>query len=89
MKERLQYNETARDQYDEMLEACPWFDIDKHFIATIEDDSGNIAEIVGVGSTFSNVKRALRHGWRRVEKHYPSSYSVSLYEKGRLRSYVV
>jgi hypothetical protein len=89
MKERLQYNETARDQYDELLEDCPWFDIDKHFLATIEDDSGNIAEIVGVGSTFSNVKRALRHGWRRVEKHYPSSYSVSLYEKGWLRSYVV
>ena len=89
MKERLQYNETARDQYDDLIENCPWFDIDKHFIATIEDDSGNIAEIVGVGSTFGNVKRALQHGWRRVEKHYPSSYSVSLYEKGRLRSYVV
>jgi len=89
MKERLQYNETARDQYDDLIENCPWFDIDKHFIATIEDDSGNIAEIVGAGSTFSNVKRALRHGWRLVDKHYPSSYSVYLYEKGRLRSYVV
>ena len=89
MRERLQYNETARDQYDDLIENCPWFNIDEHFLVTIEDDSRNIEEIVGAGATFNNVKRALRHAWRLVDKNYGHRFSVYLYEKGSLRSYVV
>lgn len=86
MRERL-YGK-ALEQYDEMLQVCDWFDFRRHFLVTIEDSSGNIEEIVGVGSNFTNSKRALRAGWKRI-KSYSGEYSVSLYEKGWLRSYVI
>ena len=89
MRERLQYNETARKQYDELIENCPWFDINEHFLVTIDDSSGNIEEIVGAGLTFKSAKPAIINGWKRVKENYGYTFIVNLYEKGRLRSYVV
>lgn len=83
------YNPTAKRQFNDMLSNCPWFDGTKHFVVTIEDDSGNIEEVVGAGSTFNNAKPALHMAWNVVYKHYNNTYSVGLYEGGMLRSYTL
>jgi hypothetical protein len=83
------YNKTAKQQFQDMLSNCPWFDSTKHFVVAIEDDNGNIEEIVGAGSTFQHAKPALELAWDVVYEHYDNNYSVTLYEGGMLRSYTL
>jgi len=80
----------ALKQYNEMIEWLGSDFNDSWHVVTISDKSGNIEELVGVGKTFSNVKRALREGWKRLRENYDENdFSVDLLVDGRLRSYVI
>ena len=80
----------ALKQYNEMIEWLGSDFNDSWHVVTISDASGNIEELVGVGKTFSNVKRSLREGWKRLRSNYnDNDFSVDLLVDGRLRSYAI
>lgn len=73
---------------NELLESCPWFDEENHFLVAIEDDGGNCVEIVGCGSTIKNSKPALRAAFKRG-KRLGFKNSVALLRGMRLVSFVI
>ena len=78
----------AKQQYDNMISACPWAEAESAFVVVIEDDSSNFYEVVGCGTTRTNVKPALRAALKRL-KNYGTWAQVGLLHGGRTVSWVL
>jgi hypothetical protein len=86
--ESIQHDTWLLDCYNEMMQHVPSFDYDKHYLITIEDDSGNIMELIGVALYESATKTALRAGYKRLKNYDKERFSVGLRHGGRHMSYV-
>jgi len=75
----------GRKQWDEMITNCPWFDYDKHYVIALDDDSGNLWELIGVCATERETKRILRIAYKRC----PKDLQPSLMRGGRCISFVL
>ena len=58
-----QFTQYAQKQWDMMLAACNWFDPSKHYLVAMEDDNGNILDLIYIGRNRESCQPALLEFW--------------------------
>lgn len=83
-----QFNKEIRGKYSEMRKALPWFNPQKHYLVTIEDEDGNTVDLVGAASTISSRRPVLREAYRRADR-LGNWVQVNVMQNGRSISFLL
>lgn len=80
-----QLTKTAAEEFAAMKKACPWFDERIHFTVVLEDDNGNIEEIIGCARSRENADFVLGAAYDRRKPHQQPGLLIN----GKHRSFVM
>lgn len=88
MNPTSQFTRNAKLDYEYMLERAPWFDPAIHYLVGVDDDNGNVHQLIFAGKTRESCEEALDAAFDVADK-LGRSFNPTLIKNGKCLSFVL